>query len=357
MAGETELKQRVSSQSNIPLDQIIFDGTNKTLDLPKAHGKGASILMYAKFRVGYTTTPPTVKAGGVLGNLVETVEVKDARGLLKDVKIRDLRDSTERLTGNASPLIYTKAATDIGLDSTAVLTGTDLPAPTTPAGDYYTIVESIHMPFECDIALANFLDTMLQYNGKDINTMKLVCNKIDSLFVGGNAVVISGVDIRIDINYHTMANAGLGRRWRQTQTERQFSASVTKARMEMNGVDSLAGLKIEVTKGPLRLPITVDEARQIKFDFAVRKNGVESYLHAEETLLMLNMQDSNKKHQYKIKTQRGYMNFISGNLIESAEQNTYSEMNLLVTLPPASATFVYDVNNPFNVRVLIDEIE
>lgn len=353
MAGEAELKQRISSQSNIPLDQIIFDGTSKTMELPKAHGKGMQITISGKFKVVHTTAP-TVKPGGILANLIETIEVKDARGLLKDMKIVDMQDSTERLTGDRSPLIYSKAITDVGLNATAVLTGADLPAPTTPAGDFYSFVESVHMPFECDIAQANFLDTLLQYNGKDINTLKMVANKIESLFIGGTGVVISGVDIRVDFNYITMANSGLGRRWRQWQTERQFSASATKARIELNSIDSLAGLKIEVTKGASRSKITVDEARMIKFDLSVRKNGVESYLHSDESLMLLNLQDTSKKSLYKINPSRGYMNLITGNLIESAEQNTYSEMNLLVTLPPG---LPFDINNAYNVRVLVDEIE
>ena len=353
MAGEQDLKQRVSSQSNIPLDQVIFDGTTKTFELPKAHGKGIQITMSGKFKI-VCSGVPAVKAGGVIANLIETIEVKDSRGLLKDMRIVDMQDSTERLTGDRSPLIYTKATTDIGLNATATLNATDLPVPTITVDNWYSFVESVHLPFECDIAQANFLDTLLQYNGRDINTLKMVSNKIESLFVGGAGIVISGVDIKVDFNYITMANSGLGRRWRQWQAERQFSASVTKARMELNAVDSLAGLKIEVTKGAARNKITVDEAKLIKFDLSVRKNGVESYLHSDESLLLLNLQDTSKKSLYKINPSRGYMNMITGNLIESAEQNTYSEMNLLVTLPTAMP---FDINNPYNVRLLVDEIE
>lgn len=353
MAGEAELKQRISSQSNIVLDQVIFDGTSKTFELPKAHGKGLQITMSGKFKI-VCSTAPTVKDGGVIANLIETIEVKDARGLLKDMKIVDMQDSTERLTGDRSPLIYTKATTDIGLDATTTLNGTNLPAPTVTVDNFYSFVESVHMPFECDIAQANFLDTLLQYNGKDINTLKMVSNKLESLFIGGAGIVITLVDIKVDFNYISMANSGMGRRWRQWQTERQFSASSTKARMELNSVDSLAGLKIEITKGALRSKITVAEAKQIKFDLSVRKNGVESYLHNDESLLLLNLQDTCKKSLYKINPSRGYMNMITGNLIESAEQNTYSEMNLLVTLP---SSLPFDVNNAYNVRILVDEIE
>lgn len=354
MAGEAELKQRISSQSNIKLDQVIFDGTSKTIELPKAHGKGIQITMSGKFKVAYTTMP-TAKQGGVIANLIETIEIKDSRGLLKDMKIVDMQDSTERLTGDKSPLILDWGAIDNNLETNnTLLEAGGLFNPNTPAGTYYNFVESVHLPFECDIAQANFLDTLLQYNGKDINTLKMVANKLESLFVGGTGVVFSEVDIRVDFNYISMANSGLGRRWRQWQSERQFSASATKARMELNSVDSLAGIKIEVTKGASRSKITINEAKQIKFDLSVRKNGVESYLHSDESLLLLNLQDSSKKSLYKINPSRGYMNLITGNLIESAEQNTYSEMNLLVTLPPS---LPFDINNPYNVRILIDEIE
>lgn len=349
--AEAELKQRVSSQSNIPLDQIIFDGTTKTIELPKAHGKGITIMMSGSFKLAYTGAP-TVKTGGIMANLIENIEVKDARGLLKDIKVVDLHDHAERLTGDRSPLVYVKGPAVTKLDSTSTMNAYDLPLPAN--NDIVFFAESIHLPFECDIALANFLDTLLQYNGRDINTMRLIMNKIESLFVGGTGVVVSNVDIKIDLNYLTMANSGLGRRWRQWQAERAFTASATKAKMELNSVDSLAGLKIEITKGAARAKISPDEAMKIKFDLSVRKNGVETYLHSDESLLLLNMQDANKKSQYKINPSRGYMNMITGNLIESAEQNTYSEMNLLVTLPTG---LPFDVNNAYNVRLLVDEIE
>lgn len=351
MAGEKELKQLVSSQSNIPLDQVIYDGTTKTFELPKAHGKGLNIMVSGKFKVTYTGTP-TVKKNGILCNIIESIEIKDARGLLKDLKPIDLYDHTERLTGDRAPLLYKSGATDTGLDASTVTNAYDLPLPT--SGHYVSFVESVHVPFECEIALANFLDTLLQYNGRDINTCRLIMNKIETLFQGATTLSITEMDIKIDMNYISMANSGLGRRWRQWQSERQFTASATKARMELNSVDSLAGLKIEVTKGPNRDPITPAEAMAIKFDLSVRKNGVETYLHTDESLMLLNMQDANKKSQYKIKPHRGYLNMITGNLIESAEQNTYSEMNLLVTLP---SSLSYNPATPYNVRLLVDEIE
>ena len=55
-----------------------------------------------------------------------------------------------------------------------------------------------------------------------------------------------------------------------------------------------------------------------------------------------------------MKPHRATMSLISGNLIESAEQNTYTEMSLYVTMPLG---LTYDPNNAYNVRVVVDEIE
>lgn len=352
MATEVEIKQRVSSQSNIHLDEQIFDGTTKTLELPKAHGKSLVISMYGGFKLAYTTAP-TAKKGGIMPHLIENFEVKDSKGLLKDIKPKDLKDHAKRLTGQASGLAYRYHATEKTMGTGEVLDAIELPA--VPAsGQYISFHEAVNLGFECDIAQANFLDTLLQYNGKDINTLKIICNKIENLFTGGTGVVISEVDIRIDVNYITMANAGLGRRWKQWQSERKYTAQATKSKIELNSIDSLAGLKIEVTKGPNNDPVTMKEAQQIKFDLSVRKGGVETYLKSDESLASLIVQDTTKKMLMKTNPSVGYMNFISGNLIESAEQNLYNEMNLLVTLPSGMA---FDTNNPFNVRVLVDEVE
>lgn len=349
---EQELKQKVSSQTNIPMDQIIFDGTTKTPELPKAHGKGIHIFVHGRFKLVYTTAP-TAKDGGIIAHIIPRIEIKDSKGLLKDLMTVDLQDMTERKTGDDSPLViaYTDLASD-GLNSTTNMKATKVVVPA--SGKYIHFMESVHLPFECEIAEANFLDTLLQYNGRDNNTMRLIMAKLETLFTGGTGVVISDMDIRVDMNYLTMANSGLGRRWKQWIAERPFSAPATKSVIELNAVDSLMGLKIEITKGKDRLPITAEEAKHIKFDLSVRKNGIRTYLHSDESLLMLAFQDANKKSQYKIDPSRGYMNLITGNLLESAEQNTYTEMSLLATLP---SNLTFDPNNQFNVRVLVDEVE
>lgn len=351
MATEAELKQKVSSQSNILMDQIVYDGTTKTEILPKAHGKSIDIAVYGRYKLDYTTAP-TPKKGGYLHNLVSRVEVSDARGLLKDMQIVDIKDQSERLTGDCAPIVAKVGAPGVILDSASTFDATEI-LPMT-SGQEVVFFETVNLSFECEIALANFLDSLLQYNGRDNNTIRLVCEKITNLYTGGTGVAISNVDIVFDLDYKIMANSGLGRRWKQWQTERPFIAPITKAKIELDSVDMLAGLKLEITKGADRTPITPDEARKIKLDVAVRRNGSETFLKNQQNLLSLAGLDSNKKSQYKMKPHKGYINFISGNLIESAEQNTYTEMSLYVTMPQG---LTYNPATPYNVRVLVDEIE
>lgn len=351
MATEAELKQKVSSQSNVKMDQIVYDGTTKTETLPKAHGKSLQIAVMGRYKLDFTTAP-TPKRGGYLANLLSRVEINDARGMLKDLQISDIKAQSERLTGDCAPIVCKVGAPGVILDSASLVDQAEIQTMT--SGQEVVFYESVNLSFECEIALANFLDTLLQYNGRDNNTIRLVCEKVQNLYTGGTGVVISNVDIVFDLDYIIMANSGLGRRWKQWQTERPFIAPITKAKIDLDSVDMLAGLNIEITKGPLRTPISPIEARLIKFDLVVKRNGSETYLKSQQDLLSLASLDSNKKSQYKMKPHRATMSLISGNLIESAEQNTYTEMSLYVTMPLG---LTYDPNNAYNVRVVVDEIE
>lgn len=345
-----ESRELVVPQGNEFIDPIIYDGTAKTKDLPKASLKGVRLDVTAVVTPTWASGTPVARPGGLVSSLIESIEIRDARGNLVDVKPRDLRFQSKRYTGKDSPALIEKNSTD--LTNSASVGFFEYPA---TSGQPVAVAESIWIPFECELAEANFLDTLLSYNGKDINTIKLNFNKIHNLQKEGGSVDVSYVhDIKIDVDCSTTNNVGLARRWKRWSTDRKFHAPTQKSVIDLKSVESLMGMKIEITKGISETPITLEEAKKIKFDLFLKTGASNTTYRENQSLFALMMNDLNKKKMDSITAGVGYMNLLSGNMLESALKNAFDDFQLRVTLD-SSLNFV--AADYFNVRVVIDEVE
>lgn len=338
--------KRVNPQGSEFLSTIDFDGHTHTRDLPKTNLKGVFLTLKGKIKANFDEEngdKPLVKSGSLFNSLVESIEVIDRLGTLIDVKIDDLKFHTRRYTGNEAP---TMIAQGESLDGAEV--GKFEFSENT--GEWISFLDVVWVPFELEIAEVNFLSTVLQYNGKDTNNIRVKFNDIKEI-QKTNFQVQYDHEITLDIQCSTTADRGQGKRWKRYSKERRYVASVTDDIVELNSVENLMGLKIEMTKGPDNIPLTLDEASNVKFKFFTKRPGSNNTVK-EDSLVSIMFNDLSKKRISEIKAGTGYMNFISSNFAESAITNNYTDFQLRVSIPSSQ-----DFSEYVNLRVFIDELE
>jgi len=341
-----EVKKRMSAQGSEKVDRILYNGQQKTVELFKSNLKGIFVSMYGTFIPSWASGTPVSRGKGIMDALLESISIIDAKGnLIDSIPTTFFRHVQKWYNGKDSPCIFKNNAStldtyDIGFWNYGV------------TAQPVAFRESIYIPFECIRAEANFFDTILNYNGRDLNTIKLNFREIAKLqSVDGVVNVSYSHNIYCDVQCVNTADMGGGRRWRRYFKEESFTNATTK-RIELDSVDNLMNLLISVGTGNARTPVTMEQARFIKFTLEVKKGGVRSQLHNESTLADLIYGDLNKRKQDSINLGVANMTFISGNLLETAEPNMYDEMNLVITFE-SDLSFA----SAYYVQVMVDDLE
>lgn len=348
-----DLKQKtfgLGNQSNVPMDSIPYKEVTETKNLPKANGKGVLIMMSGWLTATFGSGTATMKPGGILKNLLSEIQVKDYKGDLVVTTVGQSRFHTRRMNGKEAPSLYQQNSQVLSSPSVGLYTGNLTTA------QAVAVQESIYIPFECEIAEANFLDTLLHYNGKNENVIKLVLGKLSGLLdTASTATPTWTHDLKFDINLLTTEHSGQSHRWVRSWKEELVASSTSKKTIDISQVENLAGVMFEITKsqtGGYRSPITFADAQKIVVNIIGKKNGVTTVIRQDETLASLAYNDLSKKKIDAIVDGYSYANLINGNLLDSALRNDYTELLINFNFPSS-----LDYTIPFNVRSYIDDID
>lgn len=348
-----EQKQKtfgLGNQSNVPMDSIPYKEVTETKNLPKANGKGVMISMSGWLMATFATGVATMKPGGILKNLLSEVQIKDYKGDLVVTTVGQSRFHSRRMNGKEAPSLYMQNSQTLDTPTVGLYSGNFTTA------QAVAVQESIYIPFECEIAEANFLDTLLHFNGKNENVIKLVLGKFAGLLdPASTAVPVFTHDLKFDINLLTTEHSGQSHRWVRSWKEELVSSSISKKTIDISQVENLAGIMFEVTKtqaSGIRTPISFSEAQKIIVNIIGKKNGVTTVIRQDESLASLAYNDLSKKKIDALVDGYSYANLINGNQLDSTLRNDYTE--LLVNFNfPTSLSYAL----PFNTRVYIDDID
>lgn len=350
MAEQKPKSFGLSNQSNVPMDSIPYKEVTETKNLPKANGKGVMITLSGWLMATFGAGVATMKPGGILKNLLSEVQVKDFKGDLVVTTVGHSRFHSRRMNGKESPSLYQQNSQELSSPTSGLYSGNFTTA------QAVAIQESIYIPFECEIAEANFLDTLLYYNGKNENVIKLVLNKLkDLLDPASTATPVWTHDLKFDINLLTTEHSGQAHRWVRGYKEELISSAIAKKTIDISQIENLAGVMFEITKtqaSGIRTPITFAEAQKITVNIVGKKNGVTTTIRQDETLASLAYNDLSKKKIDSLVDGYSYANLINGNLLDSALRNDYTELLVNFNFP---ASLSYAV--PFNARIYTDDID
>lgn len=349
-----EVKEKnfgISPSSNIPVDQFKYLEATETKNLGRAHGKGVFVTLSGSLMGTFGAGVATMKAGGILKNILSGIQVKDAKGDLVITTVGAARFHSRRMNGKEAPSLYQQNSVSLTAPTVGLYSGNFTTA------QPVAIQESIYIPFECEIAEANFLDTLLRYNGRDVNTIKLVLEKLSNLLDPASTAVVAWTNnLVFDINLMTAEHSGPAHRWVRSYKEESVSAATPKRSVDISGVENLAGLMFEVTQGSgaVRTPINFAQAQQIVVNVIgkERSTGRTVVIRQDETLASLAYNDLSKKKIDSLVDGYTYLNLINGNMLASALPNNFSEIMVNFNLP-STLSFA----SPYNVRVYIDDID
>ena len=341
----------ISPSSNIPVDQFKYAEATETKKLGRAHGKGVFINLSGSLMATFASGTATMKAGGILKNILSAIQIKDAKGDLVITTVGQARFHSRRMNGKEAPSLYQANSATLSSPTVGLYSGNFTTAQSV------AIQESIYIPFECEIAEANFLDTLLRFNGRDDNTIKLVLEKLNNILdPASTAVVVWTNSLVFDINLMTAEHSGPGHRWVRSYKEESVVASTPKRSIDISNVENLAGVMFEITtgSGAVRTPITFAQAQLIVVNVIAkeRSTGRTVVIRQDETLASLAYNDLNKKKIDSLVDGYSYLNLINGNMLASALPNNFSEIMVNFNFP-STLSFA----NPYNARVYIDDID
>ena len=348
-----EVKQKsfgLGNQSNVPMDTIPFKEVTETKNLPKAIGKGVLINFSGWVMATFGAGVATMKPGGILKNLLTEIQIKDYKGDLVVTTVGQARFHSRRVNGKEAPSLYMQNSQTLDTPVVGLYSGNFTTA------QAVAVQESIYIPFECELAEANFLDTLLYYNGKNENVIKLVLQKLSSLLdPASTATPVWTHDLKFDVNLVTTEHSGQSHRWVRGYKEELVSSATAKKTIDISQTENLMGVMFEITKtqaSGIRTPISFAEAQKITINIIGKKNGVTTVIRQDESLASLAYNDLNKKKIDSLVDGYSYANLINGNLLDSALRNDYTELLVNFSFP---STLNYAV--PFNARVYIDDLD
>lgn len=348
---ERQKTQGNSPSNNAKIETFKLEETDVSKAIPKVNAKGMFIELSGDFTPTIASGTATMLAGGVLKNLLKGVVVKDFKGDLVNSTVGHSRFHSRRMNGKEAPSLYQLNSSSLTSPTVGLLSGNLTTA------QPIAIRETIYIPFEAEIAEANYLDTLLYYNGKFENIVKLMVNRLKDILDPGvaNSTTFTH-NLKFDINFSTTEHSGIAHRWVRWFDEKNISAPTPKIGIELTRLENLAGLMFEVTTtraNGVRQPITFADAEKIIVTVIGKQaNGKTETLRSDESLASLAYQDLSKKKMDSLVDGYSYMNFISANALDSAQPNRFTEMWVYFEFP-SSLSYTYS----FNARVHVDEID
>lgn len=350
MAQEKTKSFGLGSQSNVPMDTIPYKEVHETRNLPKANGKGVLINFWGSVTATFASGTATMKPGGVLKNLLSGIQIKDFKGDLVVTTVGQARFHSRRMNGKEAPSLYQQNSATLVSPTVGLYSGNFTTA------QPVAIQESIYIPFECELAEANFLDTLLYYNGKAENTIKLELEKISALLdPASTATVTWSHDLKFSINMITTEHSGQAHRWVRSWKEELVASATAKKTIDISQVENLMGIMFEITKtqaSGIRTAISFADAQKIIVNIIGKKNGLTTVIRQDESLASLAYNDLNKKKIDSLVDGYSYANLINGSLLDSALKNDFTELLVNFNFP---SDLSYTL--PFNVRTYIDDLD
>lgn len=341
--------QRVASQTGDLIQDIPYEGAN-TYDrkLPKAPLKALQLTMTGTFTPTFTSAP-VATGKGVMSDLIEEIEIEDGVGQLVNLNSDDIRRLFKNFIGSDSPALYQKNASALTSPSVGFVEYGSL-----TTGQSVVFHESIEIPFENILAQANFLDTLLQYNGRKENIIRIKTRSLDSLNLPSNSTDASWAsDITLKISPIVSGFAGPGKRWRRFTKSSNFLAPTDRFAVKLDEVENLKGIGIFVVQGQDKTPLTFDEMGKVYLTLKVKRDGAVTTLKPKKSLADIAYESLNKRQQSSLINGYGYMPLLQGGLIESALANQFEDIDLEIAMDSSLSNYA---SPGYTVRLVIDEI-
>ena len=343
------LAPTIPHQSNEFINDTVYDGTKKDKLLPRAAGKGILLTMWGSFKTTFAGSP-VATGKGVLESLLPFIEIEDGNGDLRNISPSDMRRLAKAFKGSDSPALYQHNSQVLSSPTVGLFTFAGL-----ATTQFTCFRETVHIPFECEFAEADFFETLLQYNGSKDNILRMdFADSLKAIQKPSDATVVTyeNIDIKIRVEYLQTGLPGGGKRWIQRPEERNYTAATNADVIKLDSVRNLAMLELLVTYGTDKTPVTFDEAEKIYFDLLGKRGGKTVTIKNKVSLADLMYSQLSKKKQSSIIDGYGIMNFINGNQLQSALGNDFDDLDLRVYLDSSLSQFGVG----YNVRALINEV-
>lgn len=350
MAEEVKQVQRVGSQTGDIIQDIEFTSANTyERKLSKAPLKAVQISMFGHVTPTWSSTAPVARGFGAMADLIDEIEIEDSMGTVRSIKSGDVRRLMKTFIGSDSPAVYKKNSTTLNGASVGFMEFGSL-----TSGQSVAFMESIEIPFECFLTPANFLDTLLQYDGRKENLIRVKTKSFSNLnkpSVNSDATWAATIFIRV--RPIISGSAGPGKRWKQFSKEENFTSATDRRVIKLDEVQNLMGLGLYVYQGDDKTPVDLEEANKIHFKLTANKGGSVTTLKPKTSLRDLMFENLNKRFQSSIVDGFAYMPLIQGGLLESALANGYDDLNLEVAMESGLSNY----SSPgYTVRVVVDEV-
>lgn len=209
---------------------------------------------------------------GFAAALVKTLElVLDQGKNIRTLTPEWLLDQALMVNGTGSPRYY-KANSQILTDAPS----SGVPS-TLAASQTISFIEQLQIPLEC--VLCNTpVDTALSLLGLTDSRFEVSFNEFSKLNQGGSSTDFAITSYDITVSIHTTNSPDLVgenfRTWKQFENKVTYSNSQNETLIPLNLGNHVLGFGLSITGGDNEVPITLDDAKKMKFK-VLKNNGEE----------------------------------------------------------------------------------